>query len=205
MKRSVIIFTFLLFPFILLQGNSDKKVKAFSKSVEHEVKGEYNEALTSIMAVYRDNEEDYLINLRIGWIYYLLADYENSVKYYQEALRLSGSSTEALIGITYPYSAQGKWDIIKDIYNQILDKDPMNYTANLRMGQIYFYAEDYLNARRIFEKVFKELPSDFELNLFLGWTNYYLGNKSDAKIFFTTALMISPKNESANEGMSLLK
>ncbi|MFC2136213.1 tetratricopeptide repeat protein [Bacteroidota bacterium] len=205
MKNLALITLLVLLPLVILTANSDERIKAFTKSVELETAGNYNAALKPILEIYNDNSDNYLINLRLGWLYYLAADYSNSVKYYKRALNISDNSIEAMIGITYPYSAQDNWDNVKDMYDLILEKDPMNYTANLRMGQIYFYAQEYLVARSMFEKLFDEYPSDFEVNLFLGWTNYYLGDNSTALDYFVTALIIYPNNESANEGLNLVK
>ena len=205
MKNLAIILLIVLLPLIILTANSDERIKAFTRSVELETAGNYNAALKPMLEIYNDNSDSYLINLRLGWLYYLAADFSNSVKYYKKALKISDNSIEAMLGITYPYSAQDDWDNVENMYDLILDKDPMNYSANLRKGQIYFYAQEYLKARNLFEKLFDEYPSDFEVNLFLGWTNYYLGDSSTALDYFVTAVIIYPNNESAKEGFNLVK
>jgi hypothetical protein len=47
-------------------------------------------------------------------------------------------------------------------------------------------------------------PAEYEPNLSLGWTYYYLGNKSRAKELLTNALMLSPNDKLAKEGLELL-
>lgn len=202
MKKYVLIMMILFSVSVFSQNNSEK-LKAFNSSITEEESYNYKNALEPLLEIYNNHKNDYLINLRIGWLYYQKKDYENSIQYYRKALKISGNSTEALLGITLPYSAAGNWDEIESIYKLILDKDPGNYTANLNLGQLFFNGKNYLNAKIYLEKVNKEYPGDFSSALYLGWTYYYLGNKSRANKLFVDALILQPGNESAIEGMNL--
>lgn len=208
MKKSILIFMMFLLQFTLLgQNNSfDEKIIAFKNSYEQESNGKYEQSITPLMKIYDKYSNDYLINLRLGWLNYLNKDYDTSKKYYNRAIKISGNkSIEAYLGSTYPLSAKNEWEAIKQIYNKVIDMDRNNYTANLRLGQIYLNQKNYLNAKVYLSKVHELYPSDYESNLSLAWTLYYLGDKSTARELFITVLTLNPGDESALEGMKLVE
>lgn len=204
--KFISIIVLFFFANIFISGReSGKKIKTFTLSVKYENNKDYKNAIKEIEKIYTDFKDDYLVNLRLGWLYYLNSKQDKSIKYYNEAVRLSNNSIEGLLGLTIPYSAKEKWDKVKDIYEQILSIDPANYTANLRLGQIYLNRKDYLNAKKMFTNVYNNYPGDYLACLYLGWTYYYLGSNSKAKELFTDTLILDPGNISATKGLELLK
>ena len=204
MNRLVVLM-FVLIPVLLFAQDQDKKINSFKESVAAEKFRNYKDALDYLDNIKTEFKSDYLLNLRLGWLNYKLENYDTSVKYYQEAIRLSKNSPEALLGLTYPYSALGKWDEISGIYKSILKQDKYNYSANLRLGQIYLNTGDYKNARIHLERVYNNFRSDYEANLSLGWTYYYLGNKKQARELFVNAIIANSGDENAEKGLELTK
>ncbi|MBU0560853.1 MAG: tetratricopeptide repeat protein [Bacteroidetes bacterium] len=205
LKHILVFIVFFLAASQIFSASNDDKLKAFSESISYEEIGNYNKAFEIINSYYKKDSDDYLTTLRLGWLKYLQKDYNESIKYYNKAVKLSSESIESLLGITYPYSALNKWDEIKAVYKKILKKDEYNYTANLNLGQIYLNTQDYLNARSYLENVYNNYPSDLSANVYLGWTYYYLGNKTKANYLFTNALISDKTNSSAIEGLNLTR
>ncbi|MCF8355971.1 MAG: tetratricopeptide repeat protein [Melioribacteraceae bacterium] len=198
-----IFFLILIFCYTLTFAQTDnyKYLKIFNKSIEEEEIGNYTGAISELNEIYKEVPDDYLINLRLGWLYYQDKNYDESIKYYSKALEESDESIEAWLGLTFPYSGLEDWGTVKDIYQKILDKDELHYTANLRLGQILLNTGNYVNAKVYLQKLYELYPSDYEINLYLGWTYYYLGDKSKAQNHFTHALIASPDDSSAKEGL----
>ena len=207
MKLKIVPVLILFFLTNLFAGNvkSDNKINAFAISVKYEAKKDYKNAIKEIKNIYTEFNDDYLVNIRLGWLYYLNGKQDESIKYYNEAVRLSDNSIESLHGLTLPYAGKKKWDKVKDIYEQILSIDPVNYTANLRLGQIYLHKQDYLNAKKMFKNVYNNYPGNYFACSLLGWTYYYLGSTSKAKELFTDSLILNPGNTSASKGLELVK
>jgi tetratricopeptide (TPR) repeat protein len=207
--RKYILITILLISYISVSAqynSADTKLLAFKNSIEKESIGQYSDAILELINIYDKYNSEYVINLRLGWLYYLNKDYDNSIKYYKKALQISGDkSIEAIFGITLPLSAKGDWDSVKSYYEDVIRMDENNYTANLRLGQIYLNTENYLNAKVYLSKVKEMYPGDYETNLYLGWTYYYLGDKSSAFELFTNVLTLSPEDNSALEGLKLVE
>jgi Tfp pilus assembly protein PilF len=118
---------------------------------------------------------------------------------------LNQNAIEPLLGAAYPLAAQKEWRKLNDTYLAILNIDPKNYTANLRLGQSYLLGQDYQSAKAYLEKARQAFPGQYEPNLSLGWTYYYLGRVSDARELFINALMLAPNDSLATQGYNLVR
>lgn len=211
MKKYMIISVGLIsaiFIFLSVTVNSqagDSKVKSFNESMRYETDGKYDQAISSLTKIYSENQDDHLINIRLGWLYYQKKDYTKSKEYYKNSIKLNTSSIEAKLGLTLPLSALNEWDEIKELYLEIINIDSKNYTANLRLGQIYLANADYTNAKKYLEVAYKHYSSSYEPNLSLGYTYFYLGDKTNAKKLLTQALMLKENDSLALEGLKLIK
>jgi len=201
----IVVVIISVFAVNILSQNNDTKVEAFNKSLNFENEKNYKKALEILTSSYEENKNDYLFNMRLGWLYYLNKNYANSIKYYSAAKNLRQSSVEPLLGLTLPYAAEEKWSEVEAQYENILRLDKNNYTANLRLGQIYLNNKDYQNAKKYLETVYTLYPGEYEPNLSLGWTYYYLGDKVKANGLLTNAIMLSPDDKLAKEGLDLIK
>ncbi len=178
------------------------KLSAFTKSLNYEKDRKYDLALSEMEKVKNDLANDYFTNLRLGWLYYNNKNYQESIKYYNQAFALSNNkSVEALLGLTYPLDALSKTDEIITTYKKVLDIDNNNYTANLKLAIIYYYKANYQSAKLFLDKIYPLYSSDYYINLYYGWTLYKLNSKSKAKEFFVNALINNPNDASAKEGL----
>ncbi len=187
-----------------INGNAqDSKVmqEAFAKSFMAEDKGDYKNALQVIQSIYSD--KSYLVNLRIGWLSYLSKDYVNSVVYYKKAIALMPTATEPLWGLCNPLVAQEKWVELENNYKLIIRFDPKNSLVNYRLGMIYFYRKNYVEAIKYFDVTLTLFPLDYDAITMSAWTNYYLGKKEEAKVLFNRVLLMYQLDASAIEGLAL--
>ena len=176
---------------------------AFEKSYLYEYSGDYSKAIDALKNVY--DEESYEINLRLGWLTYMAGFFTESTAYYQKAIELKPLSIEAKFGYVYPASALGNWEQVKKQYNEILKIDPQNSMANYKLGSIYYGNEDYTTTLKYFEKVVNLYPFDYDGLLMYAWTNLKLGKFREAEVLFNKVLMNQPNDESAMEGLGMIK
>lgn len=189
----------------VLSQKADAKVEAFHKSLQHENAKEYQKAIQVLVAVVKEQKDDYLLNLRLGWLHYLAGSFTESKQYYSKAVAANSKSVEALLGRTLPLASLSEWSAVEEDYRTILKIDPMEYTANLRLGQIVLNRGSYSDARAYLERAHSLFPGSYEPNLSLGWTYYYLGDKKKAETLLTTALMLSPGDTLAIKGLGLVR
>ncbi|RLD67212.1 MAG: hypothetical protein DRI84_03035 [Bacteroidetes bacterium] len=176
---------------------------AFVQSYSQENEGKYSEAIQTLVKYY--SEDSYEINLRMAWLNYLSGLYTESISYYQRSIHLRPLSIEARLGLTYPAAAVGNWAQVILQYKDILKIAPNNYTANLRLGQIYLSRKEYQAASRYLELLINQYPFTYDVMISTAWNYFYEGKLRKAKILFQKVLLIYPKDESAVLGLSKIK
>lgn len=166
---------------------------AFKESYKFEYSKDFSNAIDMLDKVYK--ADSYEINLRLGWLTYLNADYPKSQAYYKTAIKLQPKSIEAKLGYVYPTSAMQNWEDIIKIYNDVLAIDDSNYTVNFRMSVIYFLRKDFGKANSYAKKVKSLYPFDYKINVLLGKINIGLGKIDTAKVYLNSALLNSPTSK----------
>jgi tetratricopeptide (TPR) repeat protein len=183
--------------------NEQVQQKAFSASYIAEGKYNYTEAINQINSVY--SEQNYEINLRLGWLFYLSKNFTNSIKHYEKAVALKPYAIEAKFGLIKPLVVLESWDKIIKQYETILSIDPQNTIANYYLGYSLYSRKQYDLAVKYFEKVVNLYPFDYDNSILLAWTYYRLGKNNEAKVLFNKVLLMSPNDASALEGLNTIK
>lgn len=172
---------------------------AFSKSYIAENQNNYQLAISEMKPIYQP--DDYIANIRLGWLNYLAKQYSESIAFYQKAIALKPYAIEARLGCVKPLSAIENWEKIKEQYIEILKVDPLNTTANYWLGVIHYNRKEYKSATTLFEKVVNLYPLDYDSVIMLAWAKLYSNNYADARILFQQALIIRPNDSSALNGL----
>jgi tetratricopeptide (TPR) repeat protein len=178
-------------------------IDAFRESYALESAGQYREAGDKLKAVYQS--ESYEINLRLGWLLYQSGQVKESVEAYEKAVGLKPYAIEPKLGLALPLSMQGEWDRIIGIYQNILEMDPQNSLVNYRLGLIYYNRAEFDRADPYLEKVVNLYPFDYDGLVLLAWNKLKLQKSREAKVLFNKVLMNNPGDESATEGLQLIK
>jgi len=176
---------------------------AFRDSYLSEGNGHYSQAINQIKKFYQ--ADSYEINIRLAWLSYEAGQYTESASYYSKCIALRPLSVEALLGLTYPTSAMGNWDQVMDAYKKVIKIDKYNYTANLRMGQIYLNRLEYDKADVHFQLLLNMYPFTYDVVLNTAWNYYYMGKFREAKVLFDKVMWLNPGDESAQSGLDNIK
>ncbi len=177
--------------------------KAFQNSYTNESKKNYAGAISDVMPFYADN--NYELNIRLGWLNYLNKNYTASQNYYLKAVNLKPNAIEAKFGYIKPLSLLVSWEKVLNQYNDILKIDPQNTQANYWAGVIYYNRKQYAAAVKLFGKVVSLYPFDYDGTHMLAWSYLFLGKKAEAKALFEKALLIKPGDESSTDGWNKSK
>jgi tetratricopeptide (TPR) repeat protein len=202
--RTSIITVFFLTTAVALMAQEITEVRsAFEQSYTYETEANYSDAIRELKNVY--DPASYSLNLRLGWLSYMSGKFTESAAYYQKSIELKPYAIEARFGLTYPAASMGNWAQVKDQYIKILEIDPQNTTANYYFGLMLYESGDFGEAAKHFEKVVNLYPFDLESLLMYAWSNLQLGKTREAEILFNEVLLIDTDNESALEGLELIK
>ncbi|ACO03642.1 MAG TPA: tetratricopeptide repeat protein [Persephonella sp.] len=183
-----------------------EKIKdAYYRSYQYEKVGDFENAVKSIMIVYKEYPEGYTVNLRLGWLYYLNKNYANSIYHYEKALKVIPSSVEAKLGYTLPLLAQGKYTDVEKICYQILNTDFYNYYGNLRLSFVLRMQKKYDMAVKVINKMLSLYPTDINFLTELALVRFYQGDKKQAEYLFKDILILDPENVTAKEYLKKLR
>jgi len=201
-KRFLLVST--IFFSILVNAQEETSLEdVFSQTYKLETDGEYSKAIAVMKNIY--NEESYEINIRLGWLTYLSGNFSDALPYYRKCIQLRPLSIEARLGLALPLSQMGNWNEVETLYKQILEMDSQNSWVNYRMGLLYYGREDYSTAQKYFELVVNHYPFDYDSVIMLAWTDFKLGKYREAKVLFNKALLMTPGDQSAQQGLDLIK
>jgi len=202
--RLLILFLITIFPLMCSPVQAqDNLTDAFRASYEAERNSEYQVAIDQLMNVYVSTS--YELNLRLGWLTYQKGNMDESILYYSRAIDLKPYAIEPKLGLAYPLSAMARWDEIVDLYQSILNTDPQNSLVNFRLGLIYYNGGQYERADPYIEKVVNLYPFDYDSLLLFAWNKLMLQRTREAQVLFQKVLLANPGDESALNGLSLIK
>lgn len=199
LRKSILLASLVLIAISLSAQNMIALQSAFSKSYIAENQGNYSVAISEMKPIYQEN--DYISNIRLGWLNYLAKQYNESISFYMKAISLKPYAIEARLGCIKPLSAIENWEKVKEQYTEILKIDPLNTTTNYWLGVIYYNRKDYKTAVSLFEKVVNLYPLDYDSVIMLAWSKMFNNNHADAKLLFQQALIIRPNDSSALSGL----
>lgn len=203
LKKIGVLLVVVLFALNIANAQTSAVIEAFETSYTQESNGEYAKAIQTLKQVY--NESSYPLNLRLGWLTYSAGLFTESMAYYNKAINTMPYSIEGRLGIVYPASAVGKWELVIRNYKKILEIDQKNYTANYKLASIYYGRKEYSAATKYLETIVNLYPFDYSSTILYAWNQLKLSKTREANLLFDKALMLSPNDASALEGLSLIK
>jgi len=184
-------------------AQNKQEIAAFSNSYAMEAKEDYANAIKALEVL--ASATDFGLNLRLGWLYYMSGNQDQSLKYYQTALALQPKSIQARFGLAYPLAALKQWDKLATNYDDLLKVSPNNTTALYRLALMYYNLANFEKAEQYLKQLVQVNSFDYSTSLLMGWNSLKLGKYKDAEIWLNVALCLKPDDQSALDGMKLLK
>jgi tetratricopeptide (TPR) repeat protein len=175
----------------------------FEQSVTLEGEGKYQEALDILNKITGPQAHNYIVELRRGWLAYMLADYDGSTNAYARAVRLNSDSVEAKLGLMLPQLAARKWVDAEKSGLSVIRVDPENYLANSRLAYVYYNLTRYRDAASYYARVIKRYPGDLEMRSGYAWSLFMQRRQESARVEFKKILAISPSHKGALKGIKL--
>jgi len=185
---------FLLFTLTL---NADDLLDSYTL----ECKGKFAESLALIEKLGKNEPNEYLYQLRAGWLSLYTLEYTKSVEYYRKAQVLAPDSIEPKLGLIRAYSGLGNTKQVETVCRTILKQDPKNYSGRVNLAFSLYQSGNFKEARKFYESVLSDHPTDLEMLLGTGWSYLKEGDKQKSKDAFNRVLKIAPQNPRAQEGL----
>jgi len=190
----------IIFSLILTGALFGLNIKnAYLQSFNFEKMGNYKEAIKALIPVYKKYTNGYIINLRLGYLFYLDKKYINSIKHYKMALVVAPNSVEARLGLIKNYLAIKKYNNAIAIAQTIIKKDFYNYYGNYYLLLALKYNNELDEAIKVAKKMLALYPANILYLQELAELLYKKGKKKESKKIFQTILILDPNNIVARE------
>jgi tetratricopeptide (TPR) repeat protein len=173
---------------ILSSASTVAQEASWKSSYELETAGKYNEAIVAIDRVAANGPDAELKAIRRGWLYYLLGNFNDSIREYRLAIDRSGRSIDARLGVTLPLLAQKRWREAEQSARTVLDMAPNNYTALLRLTIAQEGQRDWTSMAKTAATLVAAYPTDASAYVYLARANAWL-LKTDETIAAYTAVL----------------
>ncbi|MBE9559978.1 MAG: tetratricopeptide repeat protein [Proteobacteria bacterium] len=187
-NRKYIIFITLFFT--SLACNADDSV--WKRSHDMEAKGDY-EGAAAIIKPWAASDDEYA-TLRYASLKYLQGEYNESIEYYEKAIKLNPKSLSAKLGITLPQIAQGRWRQVKIYTRQVLVRSDWDYTAHQRLMMAEEAEKKWHSLGKHADELVEIYPADTDSYLYLARARAWMGNTPVAKKAYVEVLHRSPDN-----------
>ncbi|MBU1742166.1 MAG: tetratricopeptide repeat protein [Proteobacteria bacterium] len=167
---------------------------AFQRSYISAATGDFDEAIKPILALHNQSKyrQDYLIALRLGWLYYRQGGTSRAIQFYSQATRLRPQAIEPWLGLLLPLFAAGRYQQAIRVGEYILARDRFNYIALAKVARSYYVLKRYDKAAEYYAKVLDLYPGDAQMRAGLAWSYLRSGQKAKALTQFRLVLMVDP-------------
>jgi tetratricopeptide (TPR) repeat protein len=176
--------------------------KLWAESYAAEAKGDHEAGIAAVRKVIEITglSDNTFVNLRLGWLNYLLGDYEEALTFYKAAASSAPLAITPLQGRLNCFLELERSDDAIETARAILKLDPMNFRANRTLGDVYYAKQDYSRAGGYYERLVIGYPDNMEIASSLGWCHLNLGQPALAKQIFGNVLAVAPATITATIG-----
>ncbi|WP_298770929.1 tetratricopeptide repeat protein [uncultured Shewanella sp.] len=205
MKNLCCIFTAIslfFFSFNAFSSNEELQKTSFHKSYGYERVGDYKNAINSLIGLYKKTPKDYILNLRLGYLYYLQGSFSNAKFHYLAAKKISPNALSPQLGMMRISNVKENFDDAELLGYKVIKKDFYNYYANLYLSYALRKNKKYDNAAEIDKKMLDVYPDDTTFLLEYGLLKFQQKDYAKTKEILSLLLVLEPENVSAKEVLS---
>lgn len=166
--------------------------EAWKSSYKLEAAGKYTEAIAAIDPVPANGPAAELKTLRRGWLYYLLGNFNESIREYRYAGERNGESVDARLGVTLPLLAQKRWREAEQNAREALKLAPNNYTGLLRLTVALEGQRDWEKMAKTAISMTASYPSDATAYVYLARAYAWLSKRNEAIAAYNAVLARYP-------------
>ncbi len=167
---------------------------AFQQSYISEATGQYADAIRPIerLARTRKYARDYIVVLRLGWLYYRKGDNRKAIAYYRRATEIQPQAIEPWLGLLLPLIGAGQYQEAVRVGERILARDKFNYLALARVARSLYVLQRYNKAAEYYARIVALYPGDVQMRAGLAWSYLRAGLKNKARVQFLLVLGVNP-------------
>ena len=170
----------------------------YLKSYNYEKMSDFSDAVKVLVPLYKKTPNQYFINLRLAWLFFLDKKYKNAIKHYKKALIVVPSSVEANLGLIKSYLNLRDANSAIQVGNIILKNDLYNFYGNYYLILALKQKHNYTQALKLTRKMLSLYPTSI---IYLEQLANLLSKKdiNEAKKVYQNILILDPNNVTAKQ------
>jgi tetratricopeptide (TPR) repeat protein len=197
MRKALFVLLLILGTSVLAADGNSWIQQAYHKSFHYEQTQNYSAAINALLPVVRGYPKGYTVNLRLGWLYYLMKHYANSIAHYDVAIKTAPTAVEAKVARLLPLLAQERYSEVEQTAYQVLNIDFYNYYGNLRLAVALRKQNKTYLALEVVYKMQALYPADVTFLVESGLLLHKKGERDKAVAVFQGVIVLDPENVTA--------
>lgn len=121
----------------------------------------YQEAVTKLVRALQLNHKDYLVNLRLGWLFYAMGQFANAQRHYEQAQTSEPRALPPRLGLMNIAMKVSNWRQAAEIGTALLQIQPSDYHGNIKMVHTLRSLGEYQRALDIVESYLTIYPGSW--------------------------------------------
>ena len=105
-------------------------------------------ALNLFLQVYNKESGNFEVNNNLGSAYLLKEDYANSIKFYQNALKIDSKNNAVRANLAKAYAKNSDYDNAKTTYVELLKLDQQNWDSYIELAKVCMQLGDNATAEK---------------------------------------------------------
>lgn len=168
--------------------------EAFTRSIKLERERKLDPAIAVLQQLEDAQRNTYLIQVRLGLLNYNAGKYDAAQRAYGAAVHMAPSSKDARNGLILSVLARGNYSYAEALARQVLEIQPDDYYANLRLAYSLRMQGRFDEATAVHDKMLQQYPTDVSFLLEHGLTLVALKHNNEARAVFSRVILLDPGN-----------
>jgi len=128
------------------------------------------------------------VNITRGMISTGKGNYEEAIKYFNDALSTDPTSADAYLGLAEAYEYTGNYEQAESIFKRAIRLKPDYWVGYNYLGAFYYRNSDYDKAKEEFRRVIEVTPDNYRGYMNLGSMHYFTGQLEEARTMYEKSL-----------------
>lgn len=164
----------------------------FQKGLGFVAQGSFWEAIGAFRSHLKDHPDNFAACYNLAGAYFSLGKFDDSITWYEKALRLKQGDTDTLIGLGISFRFSLQYDKAIEALKEAVKNSHGNARALTELALTYQSTEDFKSAAMWYERALETNPQDPEVHNLLGMVYSIMGDYDKSEEELRAAIKIDP-------------
>lgn len=186
----------------VIKQNPDHVQAYLNRGNAYSVMKNYDKAMADFSKSEELDPKNVAVHQNRGKMYFDMKKYDLSAESYSKAIALEPNNAILYLYRADSYHYAGQDDKTEDDLVMVVKLDSANFLGRQNLAFRYLNTEKFLEAEKLYEKLYRENPDDGYILNNYGFLKYKLGKTEEAITMIQRSIEILPKNSYAYKYLS---